>query len=114
MGAQGKKTAPAGPTRRKVLVTALATAAGVAGARILGLRNLDASESLSTAMDARDLSMATGMAEPADEYDAVFGMPDDSYVGPQALDPSFLAPSQPATVPPVGGRPAGMRQPPFT
>ena len=45
MGAQGKKTAPAGPTRRKVLVTALATAAGVAGARILGLRNLDASES---------------------------------------------------------------------
>ena len=69
MGAQGKKTAPAGPTRRKVLVTALATAAGVAGARILGLRNLDASESPGTAMDAADMSMATGMAEAPDGSD---------------------------------------------
>src|SRR5436190_10183108 len=114
MGAQGKKTAPAGPTRRKVLVTALATAAGVAGARILGLRNLDASESLSTAMDATDMSMATGMAEPADEYDAMIGVPDDSYVGPQDLDPSYLPPSQPATLPPVDVRPAVMLQPPIS
>src|SRR5436190_2831609 len=114
MGAQGKKTAPAGPTRRKVLVTALATAAGVAGARILGLRNLDASESLSTAMDATDMSMATGMAEPADEYDAMIGVPDDSYAGPQDLDPSFLPPSQPATLPPVDVRPAVMLQPPIS
>jgi len=114
MGAQGKKTAPAGPTRRKVLVTALATAAGVAGARILGLRNLDASESLSTAMDATDMSMATGMAEPADEYDAMIGVPDDSYVGAQDLDPSYLPPSQPATLPPVDVRPAVMLQPPIS
>src|SRR6266550_4346168 len=114
MGAQGKKTAPAGPTRRKVLVTALATAAGVAGARILGLRNLDASESLTSAMDATDMSMATGMAEPADEYDAMFGMPDDSYFGPQDLDPSYLPLSQSATLPPVDVRPAVMLQPPIS
>src|SRR5436189_5901404 len=99
MGAQGKKTAPAGPTRRKVLVTALATAAGVAGARILGLRNLDASESFSTAMDARDMSMATRMAEPADEYDAMFGMPGDSYGAPRDPHPSAVAPCEPPTVP---------------
>ncbi|TMF59338.1 MAG: DUF1800 domain-containing protein [Chloroflexi bacterium] len=114
MGAQGKKTAPAGPTRRKVLVTALATAAGVAGARILGLRNLDSTESLTSAMDAADMSMATGMAEPADEYDAMIGVPDDSYVGPQDLDPSYLPPSQPATLPPVDVRPAVMLQPPIS
>src|SRR5438876_1422715 len=114
MGAQGKKTAPAGPTRRKVLVTALATAAGVAGARILGLRNLDSTESLTSAMDAADMSMATGMAEPADEYAAMIGAPDDSYVGPQDLDPSYLPPSQPATLPPVDVRPAVMVQPPIS
>ena len=114
MGAQGKKTAPAGPTRRKVLVTALATAAGVAGARILGLRNLDSTESLTSAMDAADMSMAAGMAEPADEYAAMIGVPDDSYVGPQDLDPSYLPPSQPATLPPVDVRPAVMLQPPIS
>src|SRR5437879_10043123 len=114
MGAQGKKTAPAGPTRRKVLMTALATAAGVAGARILGLRNLDASETLTSAMDATDMSMATGMAEPADEYDAMVGAPDNSYVGPQDLDPSYLPPSKPATLPPVDVRPAVMLQPPIS
>src|SRR5712691_1118967 len=114
MGAQGKKTAPAGPTRRKVLVTALATGAGVAGARILGLRNLDASESLSTAMDAMDMSVATSMAEPPDDYDAMFGAPDDSYSGPQDLDPSNLPLAKPATLPPVDVRPAVMLQPPIS
>src|SRR5438132_2900446 len=114
MGAQGKKTAPAGPTRRKVLVTALATAAGVAGARILGLRNLDASETLTSAMDATDMSMATGMAEPADEYDAMFGAPDDSYLGSQDLDPSNLPQAKPAALPPVDVRPAVMLQPPIS
>ncbi len=114
MGAQGKKTAPAGPTRRKVLVTALATGAGVAGARILGLRNLDASESLSTATDGMDMSMATSMAEPPDDYDAMFGAPDDSYSGPQDLDPSNLPLAKPATLPPVDVRPAVMLQPPIS
>src|SRR5881396_2272349 len=114
MGAQGKKTAPAGPTRRKVLVTALATAAGVAGARILGLRNLDASESPSTAMDAADMSMATGMAEAPDEYDGMFGAPEDSYLGPQDLDPSDLPQAKPAALPPVDVRPAVALQPPIS
>ena len=71
MGTQGKKAAPAGPTRRKVLVTALATGAGVAGARILGLRNLDASGPLTAAMDEMDMSMAAAMSDPVDEYDAM-------------------------------------------
>ena len=113
MGAQGKKKAPAGPTRRKVLVTALAAGAGVAGARILGLRNLDASESLSTAMDAMDMSMATGMAEPADDLDAMFGVPDD-YLGAQDQGPSNAGQSKPAALPPVNVRPAVALQPPIS
>ena len=40
MDAPRKHGASGGPTRRKVLVTALAAGAGVASARILGLRNL--------------------------------------------------------------------------
>src|SRR2546428_577106 len=81
MGAQRKKTAPAGPTRRKVLVTALATAAGVAGARILGLRNLDASGTLPNAMDAPALSMATGMAEPPAGNNPTFAVPGAATIG---------------------------------
>ena len=73
MGAQTKKAAPAGPTRRKVLVTALAAGAGVAGARMLGLRNLDA-KSLNAGLDAMDMSMAAGQSDPMDEFDAMFGV----------------------------------------
>jgi uncharacterized protein (DUF1800 family) len=113
MRAQGKKPAPAGPTRRKVLVTALAAGAGVAGARILGLRNLDASESLSTAMDAMDMSMANAMAEPADDLDAMVGVPDD-YLGPQDAGPSDVPQSKPAALPPVNVRPAVALQPPIS
>ncbi|MGH2490779.1 MAG: hypothetical protein ACRDF9_04655, partial [Candidatus Limnocylindria bacterium] len=113
MGAHTKKAAPAGPTRRKVLMTALAAGAGVAGARILGLRNLD-SESLSTAMDAMDMSMATGMADPMDEYDAMFGIADDSFFGAQDLDPANVPQVRPATLPPVNIRPAVALQPPIS
>src|SRR6267142_2244106 len=115
MGAQGKKAAPAGPTRRKVLVTALAAGAGVAGARMLGLRNLDASESLSSAMDAMEMSMTTGMADPAmDASDAMFGVPDDSFFGTQDLDPSNVPQVKPATLPPVNVRPEVALQPPIS
>jgi uncharacterized protein (DUF1800 family) len=114
MGAHGKKAAPAGPTRRKVLVTALAAGAGVAGARILGLRNLDASDALSSAVDAMDMSMATGMADAMDDYDAMFGVPDDSFFGAQDLDPSVLPQPKPATLPPVSVRPALALQPPIS
>ncbi len=114
MGAHGKKAAPAGPTRRKVLVTALAAGAGVAGARILGLRNLDASDALSSAVDAMDMSMATGMADAMDDYDAMFGVPDDSFFGAQDLDPSVLPQPKPATLPPVSIRPALALEPPIS
>src|SRR3981081_4612778 len=99
MGAT-KKAAPAGPTRRKVLVTALAAGAGVAGARILGLRNLDTSDSVSPAVDAMDMSMATGMADPMDDPNAMLGSLDDSIFGAQDLDPSNVPPVQ-ANLPPV-------------
>jgi len=114
MGTQGKKAAPAGPTRRKVLVTALAAGAGVAGARILGLRNLDASESLSAAMDAMEVSMATGLSDPVDEYDAMFGVPDDSFFGAQDLDPANVPQPRPATLPAVNVRPGVALQPPIS
>src|SRR6266850_5022357 len=114
MGAQGKKPAPAGPTRRKVLVTALATGAGVAMARILGLRNLDASAVLNADGDAMDMSMAAGMADPIDEYDAMFGVPDDTFYGAQDLDPSNLPQSRPAALPPVNIKPAVALQPPIS
>jgi uncharacterized protein (DUF1800 family) len=114
MGTQGKKAAPAGPTRRKVLVTALAAGAGVAGARILGLRNLDASGSLTAAMDAMDMSMATGMSDPVDEYDAMFGVPDDSFFGAQDLDPANVPQPRPATLPAVNVRPGVALQPPIS
>jgi len=113
MGAQGKKAAPAGPTRRKVLVTALAAGAGVAGSRILGLRNLDASETLSSAMDVMDMSMATGMVQSADDLDATSGVPDD-YLGPQDLDASDVPLTKPAALPPVNVRPAVALQPPIS
>jgi uncharacterized protein (DUF1800 family) len=112
MGAT-KKAAPAGPTRRKVLVTALAAGAGVAGARILGLRNLDSSESLSTAMDAMNMSMATGMADPMDDLDTMVGVPDDSVIVAQDLDPLNVPPVK-ATLPPVEVRPAVALQPPIS
>ena len=113
MGAQGKKAAPAGPTRRTVLVTALAAGAGVAGSRILGLRNLDASETLSSAMDAMDMSMATAMVQSADDLDAMSGVPDD-HLGPQDLDPSDVPLTKPAALPPVNVRPAVAPQPPIS
>src|SRR3981081_744215 len=112
MGAT-KKAAPAGPTRRKVLVTALAAGAGVAGARILGLRNLDSPESLSTAMDAMNMSMATGMADPMDDLDSMAGVPDDSVIVAPDLGPSNVAQPK-ATLPPVDVRPAVAPQPPIS
>jgi uncharacterized protein (DUF1800 family) len=112
MGAT-KKAAPAGPTRRKVLVTALAAGAGVAGARILGLRNLDAADSLNTAMDAMDMSMATGLADPMNDPAPMLDVPDDSFVGAQDLDPSGLPQVKP-TLPPVNVRPAVAPQPPIS
>ena len=113
MGAQGKKAAPAGPTRRTVLVTALAAGAGVAGSRILGLRNLDASETLSSAMDAMDMSMATAMVQSADDLDAMSGIPDD-HLGSQDLDPSDVPLTNPAALPPVNVRPAVALEPPIS
>src|SRR6185503_10462514 len=114
MGTQGKKAAPAGPTRRKVLVTAVAAGAGVAGARMLGLRELDAPAPLSAAMDEMDMLMAAAMADPVDEYDAMFGVPDDSFFGAQDLDPANVPQPRPATLPAVNVRPGVALQPPIS
>src|SRR6476659_8366898 len=109
--ASPKKRAAAGPTRRKVLVTAVAAGAGVAGARILGLRNLDASRSLTTAMEEMDMSMAAAMSDPVDDYDAMFGVPDASFFGAQDLDPANVPQPRPATLPAVNVRPGVALQP---
>jgi uncharacterized protein (DUF1800 family) len=114
MRATKRKAAPAGPTRRKVLVTALAAGAGVAGARILGLRNLDAGGSVSSAVEAMDMSMAAGMTETMDGYDAMPAVADDALVGPQDLDPSVVPQVKPAPLPPLNVRPAVAPQPPIT
>jgi uncharacterized protein (DUF1800 family) len=113
MGAHGKKAAPAGPTRRKVLVTALAAGAGVAGARILGLRDLDASRAIGTDMEAMEMSMASATSDPMDEFDAMFGVPDDAFFGAQDLDPANVPQPRPA-LPPVNVRPAVALQPPIS
>jgi uncharacterized protein (DUF1800 family) len=94
-------------------VTALAAGAGVAGARILGLRNLD-TETLNTAMNAMDTSMAAGMTDPMDEYDAMFAVADDAFYGVQDLDPSNVPQVRPATLPAVNIRPAVALQPPIS
>ncbi len=94
-------------------MTALAAGAGVAGARILGLRNLDTA-SLNAGMDAMDMSMASGMTDPMDEYDAMFAVADDSFFGVQDLDPSNVPPLRPATLPAVNIRPAVALQPPIS
>src|SRR5216683_4208412 len=107
MGEPRKRLAAGGPTRRKVLVTALAAGAGVATARVLGLRNLGG-ESATESLD----PMAAAGIDPMGQYGSPSGMdaadgsmdfPDDSFFGPQNLDGSVL-PEQlrpAATLPPV-------------
>src|SRR5205085_2902736 len=90
--------------RRKVLVTALAAGAGVASARILGLRNLGTPASVDDvdAMAAADPMAMYGVGMD-DAADASMALPDDSFFGPQDLDGSVL-PEQlrpAATLPPV-------------
>ena len=87
-----KRAATGGPTRRKVLVTALAAGAGVASARILGLRNLGTQN----AVDAIDpMSISAGM-DAMDTYrvaeagDVMSLIPDDAFFGEQNLDGSIL------------------------
>ena len=94
--------ASAGPTRRKVLITAVAAGAGVASARILGLRNLNTPSAVD-AVDPMSLADPMGMYGAMDATDASAELPDDSFFGPQELDGSVL-PEQlrpVATLPPV-------------
>ena len=117
MDAPRKRKASGGPTRRKVLVTALAAGAGVASARILGLRNLSAPVSV----DAIDVVASDPMGmygvSMDDMSDMPADLPDDSFFGPQDLDGSVL-PEQlrpAATLPPVASsKTVGMLQPPIT
>lgn len=87
------------PTRRKVLVTALAAGAGVAGARVLGLRNLNTP----SAVDAMAIADPMAMYGAMPDADGSMDLPDDAFFGPQELDGSVL-PEQlrpAATLPPV-------------
>src|SRR5438034_6949440 len=117
-----KKRIPSGggPTRRKVLATALAAGASVAAARVLGLRNLG-SGAATEPLDA--MSVTTGMdamgtyAMSIDDADAALAIPDDAFFGAQDLDASVL-PEQvrpAASLPPVAAsRVTGTLQPPVT
>src|SRR5919197_3584971 len=81
-----------GPTRRKVLATALAAGASVATARVLGLRNLGgetATEPLA-AMSATGMDAMSTYAMAMDDADGSLAIPDDSFFGPQDLDASVL------------------------
>jgi uncharacterized protein (DUF1800 family) len=126
MGDPKRRSAAGGPTRRKVLVTALAAGAGVATARVLGLRNLG-SPTLTESLD--PVAAAAGMdplgmyGTGLDDADGSLGIPDDSFFGPQNLDGSVL-PEQlrpAATLPPVAASPKavavsgpGALQPPIS
>ncbi len=85
MGEPRKRAAAGGPTRRKVLATALAAGAGVASTRILGLRNLG-TPAAAGALDPMDpMAPMAPMAQSAvmDPF-----IPDDSFFGSQDLDGS--------------------------
>src|SRR5205809_649636 len=98
MGNPKKRATTGGPTRRTVLVTALAAGAGVASTRMLGLRNLNGP----AAVEAIDDMAASGMDAMgiygAAEPDAMSLIPDDSFFGSQDLDASVL-PEPPRPLP---------------
>ena len=104
MGNPKKRATTGGPTRRKVLVTALAAGAGVASTRILGLRNLNAPAAVETIDEMAAMGLdPVGMYGAASEQDAMSVIPDDAFFGSQDLDASVL-PEQlrpAATLPPV-------------
>src|SRR5436309_4975017 len=109
-----------GPTRRKVLATALAAGASVAAARVLGLRNLG-SGAATEPLDAMSVTTGTDAmgtyAMSIDDADAALAIPDDAFFGAQDLDASVL-PEQvraAAPLPPVAAsRVTGTLQPPVT
>src|SRR3954471_7849353 len=107
MATPRKLPARGGPTRRKVLITALAAGASVATTRVLGLRNLG---SPATADVADDMAASAAMdpmgmyGDVADEVDPMSLIPDDAFFGEQSLDASILPEFRPTvTLPTVGG-----------
>ncbi|HUQ41852.1 MAG TPA: DUF1800 family protein, partial [Candidatus Limnocylindrales bacterium] len=101
MGNPTKRAARRGPTRRKVLTTALAAGAGVAGARMLGLRDLGTTATADAMLDIAAIP-ADAMGMYGAEEDALALIPDDAYFGPQDLDASVLPEARAAaTLPPV-------------
>jgi uncharacterized protein (DUF1800 family) len=99
MGKPKTLASSAGPTRRKVLTTALAAGVGVASARILGLRNLnspapaDVSDPMATAATMDPMGM---YGDTAVEIDPLSLIPDDAFFGSQTLDSSILPELRPA------------------
>ena len=89
----GKNTPSAGPTRRTVLVTALAAAGGVAASRLLGLRDLGGHR----VADALDVAVMDPMTDAM--------APDDTVMDPSVMDP-MTAMDMPEATPDVTGMPA--------
>jgi len=121
MGTPKKLKASGGPTRRKVLITALAAGAGVATTRVLGLRNLGSPASVDVAdeMAAATAMDPMGMYGDVAEADPMSLIPDDAFFGDQSLDSSILPDLRPAaTLPPVAGTRTvsgpGILQPPIS
>ena len=121
MATPKKLKASGGPTRRKVLITALAAGAGVATTRVLGLRNLGSPASVDVAdgMAAATAMDPMGMYGDTAEIDPLSLIPDDAFFGDQSLDASILPDLRPAaTLPPVAGTRTvsgpGILQPPIS
>jgi uncharacterized protein (DUF1800 family) len=122
MGKPTKLASSTGPTRRKVLTTALAAGVGVASARILGLRNLNspASADVSDPMAAAATMDPMGMyGDTVEEIDPLSLIPDDAFFGSQSLDSSILPELRPAVaLPPVSSNGVasgpGVLQPPIS
>ena len=107
MATPRKLPARGGPTRRKVLITALAAGASVATTRVLGLRNLGSPATSDVADDMAASAALDPMGmygDVADEVDPMSLIPDDAFFGEQSLDASILPEVRPAvTLPTVGG-----------
>ena len=122
MATPRKLPARGGPTRRKVLITALAAGASVATTRVLGLRDLgnpataDVADEMAASAEMDPMGM---YGDVADDVDPMSLIPDDAFFGEQSLDASIL-PEVHATVtlPTVGGTRTvsgpGVLQPPIS
>ena len=122
MATPKKHASTGGPTRRTVLLTALAAGVSVATTRVLGLRNLGSPATVDVADDMATAAAMDPMGmygDVADDVDPMSLIPDDAFFGEQSLDASVLPELRPAaTLPPVAGSRTvtgpGVLQPPIS